>query len=103
MLGEQVAPPRVATEREAPEREHRIEVDRKPARLVAPVLEQRLAGLEQRFAERRIHAFQPRQQDQRMTAGAGDRHRVELEVAEAVDDRERRLPGAPTRPRGAAR
>ncbi len=103
MLGEQVAPPRMATERQAPEREHRIELDRKPARFVAPVLEQRLAGLEQRLAERRIHAFEPRQQHQRVTAGAGDRDRVELEIAEAIDDLERGLARATAGPRGASR
>ena len=71
---------------------------RDPARLVAPVLEQRLARLQQLLGERRVEALEPRQQHDGVAAGAGDRHGVELQVAEALDDRLRRRPARFPRP-----
>jgi hypothetical protein len=100
---DEVAPPRVVTEFLAPELEQRVELERHPARLVAPVLEDRLSGLQQLLAEGRIEAVEPGQQDDRMAAGAGHRHGVELQVAVALDDPVGRRPRSSAISGGTAR
>ena len=78
----------------APKTEHGVELDREPARLVPPVLEDRLAGLEELLGEGRVKAVEPGVKDDGVAARAGDRDGVELEVTKALDDASSRRPGA---------
>ncbi len=87
VLADEIAPPRVVMAILPAEREHRVELHRQPARLVPPVLEQGLAGLEQFLGQGRVETVDPGQRHDGVAAGAGDRDSVELEVAEAADDR----------------
>ena len=71
-----------------------ILLDRKPARLVPPVLEERFTRLQELFPERRVKAFETREQHDHVASRPGDRDGVELEVAEAPDHPVRGGPGA---------
>ena len=101
VLADEIAPPRVVAEILAPKTEYRVELDRDPACLVAPVLEDRLSGLQEFFGEGRVEALEPGQEDDGVAAGAGDRDGVELEITEALDDPVRRSPRPLAAPRGA--
>jgi len=76
----------VVAEGFSPEVEDRVELDGDPARLVPPVLEQWFARLQQLLGKARVEASETREQHDRVAAGTGDGNRVELQVAEALDD-----------------
>jgi len=86
MLADQVAPPRVVLELLTAEGEERVELDRDPACLVAPILKDRLSRLEELLGELRVKAVETRVENDGVAAGAGNGNGVELEVAEALDD-----------------
>jgi len=74
--------------------EDRVELDRDPACLVPPVLEDRFSGIEKLLCEGRVEAVETGVKDDGVAAGAGDGDGVELEVAEAADDPMGGLAGA---------
>ena len=85
VLADEVAPPRMAAKLAAPELEGGIERERDPARLVAPVFEDRRARPQQLLPHARVQPLEARQEDDRVAARSRHGDGVELEVAEAAD------------------
>ncbi len=83
----------------APETKRGVELDREPARFVSPVLEQRLSRREEALGDVGGEPIEPRVENDGVTSSAGDRHGVELKVAEPPDYIVRRdaRPGIPFR------
>jgi hypothetical protein len=86
MVADEIAPPGVMAEIFAAKGEDRVELDWEPTRLVSPVLEERFTWLEEFLGKWGIESGEPRMEDDAVTASSGDCDRVELEVAESVDD-----------------
>ena len=93
MFAQHVAPPGMDLVLPASPREAGVEGERHPARLVAPVLEQRRTGCEQRLPERGVESTKPRGEHDAVGAGPAHRHGVELQVAEVLDDPVAAFPG----------
>lgn len=68
------------------ELENWVEIHRKPACFVTPVLEQRCSRAQERFGKLRVETAQSGHEDQRVAPRARDGDGVELQVAEALDD-----------------
>ncbi len=94
VLAHDISPPRVTAELASAKLESGIEFEGNPARFVAPVLEVRRARPEEFLAQDGIEPFQTRQKYDRVAPRAGDRHGVELKVAEAQDNGGGGFPGA---------
>jgi hypothetical protein len=86
MLADEIAPPGVVAEVFAAESEGGKELYRNPARLVPPILEERLSGLEELFCESRLETLETGVEDDGVAAGAGDGDGIELEIAETLND-----------------
>ena len=86
MLAQHIAPPRMHLVLPAPPFEAGVEGERQPARLVAPVLEQRRPRGEQRLSERGVETVQPGGEHDAVGAGPAHGDGVELQVAEVLDD-----------------
>ena len=86
MLAQHVAPPGVHLVLLPPPLEAGIEGQGQPARFMAPVLEERRPGCEQRLSKRSVKTVQPGSEHDAVSAGPAHRDGVELKVAEVLDD-----------------
>ena len=86
VLAQHVAPPALDPVLPPPPREAGIEGERQPARFVAPVLEQRRPGREQRLPERGVEAVKPGGEHDAVGTGPAHRDGIELQIAEVLDD-----------------
>jgi hypothetical protein len=93
VLADDITPPGVAAKLAAAKLERRVETERDPARLVTPVLEEGRSGAEEFLTEGWIEALQPGKEHARVAPRAGDRHGIELQIAEALDDSVGSVPG----------